>query len=148
LGRRRRWAAGWPGWWPATAAPWPCSGGRTCRRNEPKKEAAGSRRPPPAQPGPRERRLFLVREDRFLDRTGALALGGDVAVDEFDDRHRRVVAVAEAGLQHADVAAVPVGVARAEDREQLADHLDVAQAADGDAAAVQVAALGQGDQLL
>ena len=55
-----------------------------------------------------------------LNRAAVEALGVDVAVDELDHRQRGVVAVAEAGLQDADIAALTVLVARAEDGEQLA----------------------------
>src|SRR3546814_2739183 len=41
----------------------------------------------------------------FLDGARILTLGVGVAVDEFDDRHRRGVVGTDAGLQHADVAA-------------------------------------------
>src|ERR1700685_2893587 len=80
------------------------------------------------------------------DRTGVLALFLHVAVDELDHRHRGVVAVTVAGLEHADVAAVAGGVARAERGEELADLVDVADAGDGDASGVQVALLRQGHQ--
>jgi hypothetical protein len=46
------------------------------------------------------------------------ALGRNVAVNELDDRHRRHVAKAETGFQHADVAALTRLIARAEDLEQ------------------------------
>jgi hypothetical protein len=61
---------------------------------------------------------------------------------------RGVVAVAEAGLQDADVAAVAVLVARAQHREELADLLHVADLADRLAARMQVAALAERHQLL
>src|SRR5271157_6280726 len=85
---------------------------------------------------------------RPLDRTRILALGLDVAVDELDHRQRRVVAGAEARLHDAGVAAVAVLVARADDVDQLGDEVGVAQARNGDAAGMQVAALAEGDQLL
>jgi hypothetical protein len=75
------------------------------------------------------------------------ALGRGVAVDEFDDRHRRHVAIAEAGLQDADIAALTVLVARAEDGEQTLDMLVLLQLRSGLTAGVQIAALGQRDQL-
>src|SRR6185437_9590867 len=81
-------------------------------------------------------------------RAGVLALFGRVAVDELDHRHGGVVAVAEARLQDADVAAVAVGVAGSQHGEQLADLLDVTDLADRLAARMQVAALGQRHQLL
>src|SRR6187399_2384830 len=48
---------------------------------------------------------------RFRPRTGVLTLGGFVALDQFDQRHRGVVAVAEAGLDDARIAARTVGIA-------------------------------------
>src|SRR5580765_1021169 len=67
------------------------------------------------------RRLFVVVA-RHLHRAGFLALGGDVAVDEFDHRHRRRIAVAEARLEHADVAALALGIARGQRTKQLLDR--------------------------
>ena len=52
---------------------------------------------------------------------GALRRG--VAIDKLDDRHRRHVAVAEAGLQDADIAALTVLVAGAQHFEQLRNML-------------------------
>src|SRR5262249_57980401 len=75
-----------------------------------------------------------------LRRAGILALGSDVAVDELDHRHRRRIAVTEAGLEHARVAAVALLVARTEHLEELLDHGDVADFRDRLAACVQVAA--------
>src|SRR5256885_9756981 len=70
----------------------------------------------------------------FLHRAGILALGIDVAVDEFDHGHRGVVAVAEAGLDDAGVAALAVLVAGRQRVEQLLDLVEVAQLRDGLAA--------------
>src|SRR6202040_1364831 len=66
----------------------------------------------------------------FLHRAGILALGIDVAVDEFDHGHRRVVAVAEAGLDEAGVAALAVLVAGRQRVEELADLFLVTHLAD------------------
>src|SRR5258707_17855 len=44
----------------------------------------------------------------FLLRTRVEPLGIDIAVDEFDHRYRRVIAVAKAGLDDAGVAALAV----------------------------------------
>src|ERR1700719_1807285 len=66
----------------------------------------------------------------FLHRAGIEALGIDVAVDEFDHGHRRVVAVAEAGLDDAGVAALPVLVTGRQRVEQLLDLILVAHLAD------------------
>src|SRR5215216_2497708 len=60
---------------------------------------------------------------RLLRRPGVLAAGVLVAVDELDHRHRGVVAEAEAGLEHAGVAAAPRLVARAEHLEELPHHV-------------------------
>src|ERR1700733_957239 len=57
----------------------------------------------------------------FLHGTGIQALGIDVAIDEFDHGHRRVVAVAEAGLDDAGIAAMTVLVAGRQNGEQLLD---------------------------
>src|SRR6266496_2399358 len=77
--------------------------------------------------------ISLIRESlrRFgvgllLHRAGILALGVDVAVDEFDHGHRRVVAVAEAGLDDAGVAALAVLVAGRQRVKQLLDLVEVA----------------------
>src|SRR5690606_2248688 len=82
------------------------------------------------------------------DRPGVLALGVDVPTHELDDGHRGVVAVTEARLHDADVAAVTLGVTRSQGVEQLADLRHVADGADGLTTGVQVALLGEGDQLL
>src|SRR5690242_14084082 len=60
---------------------------------------------------------FLGRT--FLHRTRVEALGGGVAIDQLDDGHGRVVAIAEARLEDADVAAIAVLVTRADDAEEL-----------------------------
>ena len=60
-----------------------------------------------------------------LDRAGILTLGRDVAIDEFDHGQRRVVAIAEAGLQDARIAAVTILVTRAENVEELAEQRDI-----------------------
>src|ERR1700722_9029802 len=62
----------------------------------------------------------------FLHGTGIQALGIDVAIDEFDHGHRRVVAVAEAGLDDAGIAAMTVLVAGRQNVEQLLDLIDIA----------------------
>ena len=68
--------------------------------------------------------LGASRSGRFC------GLGGDRRgpVDQLDERHRRVVADAEAHLQDARVAARTRLVARAELVEQLGDDVAVAQA--------------------
>ena len=47
------------------------------------------------------------------------ALGVEVAIDQFDERHRRVVAIAETGLDNAGVAAGPISIALGQCRQQL-----------------------------
>src|SRR6476620_6246770 len=66
----------------------------------------------------------------FLDRAGIEALGVDVAVDEFDHGHRRVVAIAEAGLDDAGVAALAVLVAGCQRVKQLPHLILVAHFGD------------------
>src|SRR6202040_513003 len=68
------------------------------------------------------RGLFGMR----LNGTRILAFGLDVAIDELDHRDRRGIAVAEAGLHDAGIAAVAVLVARPDHLEQLLDHGEVA----------------------
>ena len=63
-----------------------------------------------------------------LDRAGILALGVGVAVDELDDRHRRVVAIAEPVLDDAGVAASAAGIALGERRQQFFGKDAVAKA--------------------
>src|SRR5690348_6556149 len=52
-------------------------------------------------------------------RARVLALGIRIAVHELYERHSGVVAVTEAGLQHAGIAAGTIGVTRADHLEQL-----------------------------
>jgi hypothetical protein len=61
-----------------------------------------------------------------LDRTAVLPLGGDVAVDQLDDRDRRRVRCAKAGLDDPAIAAASVGVARRQRVEQL-DELRIVE---------------------
>src|SRR5215213_10181696 len=84
----------------------------------------------------------------FLHRAGIQSLGIDIAVDEFDHGHRRVVAVAEAGLDDAGVAALAVLVAGRQYVEQLADLILVAHLGDRLPAHGQPTLLAEGDQLL
>src|SRR6202048_2313231 len=84
----------------------------------------------------------------FLHRAGVLALGVDVAVDEFDHGHRGVVAVAEAGLDDAGVAALAVLVAGRPRVEQLANLILVAHFGDRLAAHRKTALLAERDELL
>src|SRR6185295_9243384 len=93
----------------------------------------------------RGRRLF---GPPLRHRPGILAARIDIAVNQLDDANRRRVAVAVAGLEHAGVAAVARGVTRPEHIEQLLHHRGVAQLRGRLTARVQVAALGQRDQLL
>src|SRR4051812_8051868 len=82
------------------------------------------------------------------DRARILPLGGDVAVDELDDRDRRRVGGADAGLDDAGIAAVAVRVARPQHVEQLLELRLVEQAGLSEAAVGEAAALGQSHQLL
>src|SRR5215204_3104669 len=84
----------------------------------------------------------------FLHRAGIQALGIDVAIDEFDHGHRRVVAVTEAGLDDAGVAALAVLVAGRQHVKQLTDLVLVAHLGDRLTAHGQPALLAEGDQLL
>ncbi len=77
-----------------------------------------------------------------------LALGRNIAVDEFDHGHRRGVRGADAGLDDAGVTAVAVGVAGGDDVEQLGELSVVHQARMGQAAVRKSALLGQRNQLL
>src|SRR5690606_18872643 len=75
-------------------------------------------------------------------------LGRDVAVDELDHGHRGVVAVTEAGLHDAQIAAVAGGIARRDGVEQtLGKHVRT-DCRDNLTTGVQVAALAEGDELL
>src|SRR5690349_3664359 len=83
--------------------------------------------------------LFLAD----LHRDGVEALGIDVAIDELDHGDSGVVAVAIAGLEDAEVATVPLLVARADGLEELAHLVLIAHLRDGLAASVEIAALAQ-----
>jgi hypothetical protein len=76
------------------------------------------------------------------------ALGVRVAVDEFDDRHGRHVAIAEARLEDTDIAAVPLLVAGAQHLEELGHMGVLLEPARGQTAGVEVAALAERDELL
>ena len=83
-------------------------------------------------PNPSQRRRPPGRRRAARDRASAgarRALGLCLfrAVHQLDQRHRRGVARAEPELQDPQVAAVALGIARAEFVEQLDDHLAVAQ---------------------
>src|SRR4051794_21514939 len=58
---------------------------------------------------------------RFLRRLGVRL--GVRLIQQLDQCHRRIVAVAEAELQDAQIAAVAIGITRAELGEQLDHHL-------------------------
>jgi hypothetical protein len=74
-------------------------------------------------------------------------LGVDIAINEFDNGHRGVVAGAETGLHDADVAAVTGGITRSDGVEQLANGIIVADLRDRLAAGMQIAALAERDEL-
>src|SRR5579863_8803914 len=94
------------------------------------------------------RSLRCFRRSLLLHWTGIEALGIDIAVDELDDRHRRVVAIAEAGLDDAGVTAVAVLVAGSENFEQLLGLVDIAHLRDRLAAQRKSALLAERDELL
>src|SRR5579862_802162 len=81
---------------------------------------------------------------------GATAgLGGHgLAVDQFDDRHGRVVALTRTDLGDPRVPAVALGVLRSDLGEQVVYHALVRDHGGHVPARVQVAALGEGDQAL
>ncbi len=83
-----------------------------------------------------------------LARTGILAAGLDVAIDELDHGHRGVVTLAEAGLHDAAIAARTALVARAEHGEELLDHVGIAQLRHGETPGVNAVDAAERDQLL
>src|SRR5688572_9218963 len=99
------------------------------------------------------------RAGLFCSREGGLRLHLRVAgiarlfldrgtVHELDVRHRRVVALAEAHLEDAQVPAVARLVARAQLGEELHDHVAVAQAVEGEALVGERLGLAEGDDRL
>src|SRR6516162_355401 len=96
----------------------------------------------------RWRRRFGLGFGLRLHRSGVLPFRLHVAIDEFDDRDGGGIAIAEAGLEDAGIAAVAVLVAGTEHLEQFLDHGDVAHLRDRLAARVQVATLAERDQFL
>src|SRR5438105_11964296 len=95
---------------------------------------------------PRARVENYKRSGRFLLTGCALLRLG--TVDQFDQRHRRVVANAEAHLQDARVAARARLVARAEFGEQLGDDVAIAQAVEREALVGEGAFLAERDHRL
>src|SRR3954463_3361564 len=87
--------------------------------------------------------LFLIHH-----RSGILALGADVAVDELDHRDRGSIRRTDARLDDARVAAVAVSVSRSYDVEQLGELSIVHQPRLGEAAVRKATVLGERDQLL
>src|SRR5687767_3503994 len=83
-----------------------------------------------------------------LDRARILTLGRNIAIDELDDRDRRGVGRANAGLNDAGVAAVAIGVAGGEYVEQLLELGLVQQPRLGEPAIGEPALLGERHQLL
>src|SRR5690606_1162765 len=81
--------------------------------------------------------------------TGAVscAFGRGVTVNEFDDRHRSHVAIAEAGLQDADIATLTVFVARGQNVEEFGNVFVFFESSSCLTAGMQVTALCQRDQL-
>src|SRR5215471_19698714 len=96
----------------------------------------------------RRSRFSLLRLCLGLRRPGVLPLRRDVAIDKFDDRDGRGIAVAEAGLEHPRIAAVTVLVTGSQHLEQLLHHADIAHLRDRLTARVKIAALGKRDKLL
>src|ERR1700737_3644966 len=82
-----------------------------------------------------------------MHRSGIEALGIDVAVDDLDHGHWRVVAVAEAGLDNAGIAALPVLVAGSKNIEQFPGLIEVAHLADRLPAHGETALLAERHQL-
>src|SRR6185312_4404192 len=88
--------------------------------------------------------LFLAR----LDRTRILALGLGIAIDQLDHRHRRGIAMAEACLVDAAIAAGALAVALGERGHHLVGDLLVLQRRDQAAARGEAAMLAHGDEAL
>src|SRR5262245_54560454 len=82
-----------------------------------------------------------------MDRAGILALCLDIAIDEFDHCLRGVVAIAEARLHDACVAAVPLFVTRADDIEEFFYLRTVADFRDRLTAGMQPALLRERNEL-
>src|SRR5690606_17831465 len=72
----------------------------------------------------------------------------DVAVDELDHGKRGVIAMAEARLHDAQIAAVAVRITRRDGIEQALDDAFIADLRDNLAAGMQIAALAQRYELL
>src|SRR3546814_15860247 len=102
-----------------------------------KKRASGSLRRPRFSFAKRSGVFELVR---VHCRARILALGFGVAVNQFDDRHRRAVAGADTGLDHARIAALAVGITLGQNVEQLLELRFVAQTAPRQAAVGKTAA--------
>src|SRR5574340_474012 len=86
---------------------------------------------------------------RCLHAASAIGLGGHgLLLDQLDDRHRRVVTLAGDGLDDAGVAAVAIGVERADLREQGVHNILVADDLEHLAAVSQRAGLRVRDDLL
>ena len=81
-------------------------------------------------------------------RAGILALGFGVAVDQLDQRHRGIVAIAIAGLDDAGVAAGAVRVTLRQGRHQLVGQPGILQRGDRAAAVGEAAMLAERDQPL
>src|ERR1700677_671923 len=77
-----------------------------------------SRVPPSkSQTAPSSRLGSLLGPGLLLTRPRIFALGVDVAIDEFDHRHRGVVALPEARLHYARIAALAVLLARVDNAQ-------------------------------
>jgi hypothetical protein len=82
-----------------------------------------------------------------VNRTRILAASRNVAIDQLDDRHRRGVRSADAGLDHAGVTTGAVSIALCQHVEQLHQLGIVEQACVGQTAVGKATMLGQRDQL-
>src|SRR5690606_5497029 len=94
----------------------------------------------------RLRRLFLLV--LVLHGSGVDTLRVRIAIHQLDHRHRRGIAIAEAGPQDPGIAARPVRIALRQGGEQLAYHRIVVQLRRHLPPRMQVAPLAQRDQLL
>ena len=89
------------------------------------------------------RRVFF---ELFRQRPGIQTFRIFVAFDQFDHRHRRIVAITESGLNYTRVTATAVGISICQRIEQSLLCI-VAQHRKGPAAVVETPALTQGDHL-
>jgi hypothetical protein len=82
------------------------------------------------------------------DRSGFLFRGRSFPcglVEQLDESHRRIVAVAEAALQDAQVSSIPVDITRTQLVEKLDDHLAIPQTIERQAPVGKTRLLSQGN---